>query len=153
MPGSAPGDASVSQRVSGRTPQARQCWQFGPSLFQQSRQGPRLRVSHGAHLSVLGAQHFRTCGSHLGFPKAPPPPSCAHLPQPTWSNNYFHIWKYCSDAVIQLSMCPLFLNVFISPLPRRRYLKRYTYCTPQRSGTHSGYRKHSLGGYLDIRLS
>ena len=150
MPGSAPGDVSVSRRVSGRTPEARQCWPFGPSLFQQSHQGPRLRVSHGAHLSVLGAQHFRTCGSHLGFPKASPA-QVVH----TFHSQPAVIIISISGNIVAMQLfnyVPALLKC-ISPLPRRRYLKRYTYCTPQRIGTHSGYRKHSLGGYLDIRLS
>lgn len=148
MPDSAPSDVSLSERVSRRTPEARQYWPFGLSHSEQSRQGPKFPLGP---TSVCSIQHFRTCGSHLGFPKAPL--SCVHLPQPTWNNIYFHTRKYCSDAVIQLSVCPLFFNVFISLLPRRRYLKKYTYCTPQHSRTHSGYRKYSLVGYLNIRLS
>ena len=88
---------------------------------------PKVRGSgypNRAHLSLLSARSCRTCGPYHGFPKAPPPPFVHTFHSQPSSNIYFLTWKYCIRAVAQLSARLLFKNVFISLLPRRRYLNK-----------------------------
>lgn len=110
---------------------------------------PKVRGSRypsTAHLSLLSARSCRTCGPFHAFPKAPLFAYTFH--NQLSSNIYFLV---VIRAVAQLSARLLFLNVFISLLPRRRYLKRYTYRgTPRRCGTRSVCRIYSLGSYLEV---